>query len=143
MFHLCPEPIDPAALRQRLANPVAGALAIFEGWVRNHNEGQPVASLEYEAAPALCDAEAERLLAEARERFEILDAIVVHRVGHLQIGDMAVWVGVTSRHRAAAFDACRYLVEELKARLPIWKKEHYAAGSAKWIGEDVPPVQRP
>lgn len=136
MFLLCPEPIDHEELRRKMQRPDSGALAAFEGWVRNQNEGQNVLSLEYESAPDLCRAEAEKLLAEARARFEILDAVIAHRTGHLRIGDMAVWVGVTSKHRAAAFDACRFLIEELKARLPIWKKEHYAAGGASWIGEE-------
>lgn len=136
MFLLCPEIIQHADLRRTLQRADAGALAVFEGWVRNHNEGREVLSLEYEAAPELCKGEAEMLLAEARARFEILDAVIAHRVGHLRVGDMAVWIGVASKHRAAAFDACRFLIEELKVRLPIWKKEHYAAGGAEWIGAE-------
>lgn len=134
MFQLTDRPIDMAPLRARLARPDAGALSVFEGWVRNHHEGRPVASLEYEAAPALCVAEAERLLGELRSRFEILDAVVVHRVGHLHIGDLAVWIGVTAAHRDAAFAGCRFLIEEIKQRLPIWKKEHAEDGRAGWIG---------
>lgn len=143
MFLLCPEPIDHEALRRELQRPEAGALAVFEGWVRNQNEGRQVLSLEYESAPDLCRAEAEKLLAEARSRYPILDATIAHRVGHLRIGDLAVWIGVTSRHRAAAFDACRFLIEDLKVRLPIWKKEHYAAGGAAWIGETEPWSREP
>lgn len=134
MFDLTDSPIDTAALRRRLQSPGAGALAVFEGWVRNHHEGREVARLEYECEPNLCRAEADRILAEARRRFDLLDLAVVHRVGSLAIGDTAVWIGVASAHRDAAFAACRFLIEELKARLPVWKKEHYREQPARWIG---------
>lgn len=134
MFLLSHEPLDPVALRARMARPDAGALSVFEGWVRDHHEGRPVASLEYEAAETFCRAEAERLLAEAREKFPVLDAVIAHRVGPLRVGDLAVWIGVSAAHRDAAFAGCRHLIEDLKQRLPIWKKEHYADGAAGWIG---------
>ena len=132
-FLISDQPLDPRGLAAALSHPQAGACATFEGWVRNHNEGQPVHSLEYEAYADLAVREGERVLAEARERFDLLAVEAVHRVGHLQIGDMAVWVGVASAHRGPAFDACRYIIDELKARVPIWKKEHYASGATTWI----------
>lgn len=101
--------------------------------MRNHNEGQAVASLEYEAYAELAETEGNRILEEVRLKFDLLAAEAVHRIGHLQIGDMAVWVGVASAHRGPAFDACRFIIDELKARVPIWKKEHYVAGSSVWI----------
>ncbi|MCF3651726.1 molybdenum cofactor biosynthesis protein MoaE [Synoicihabitans lomoniglobus] len=128
-FRIISQPIQPAAL----LHPQAGACATFEGWVRNHNEGQAVDSLEYEAFAELAEKEGERVLAEARERFDLLAVEAVHRVGHLQIGDLAVWVGVAAAHRGPAFDACRYIIDELKARVPIWKREHYASGETTWI----------
>lgn len=133
MFRISPTPLDLPALRASLADARAGALVTFEGWVRDHNEGQAVQSLEYEAYVPLAEAEGERILAEARARFGLLGAVAAHRVGHLALGDLAVWVGVTAAHRAAAFDACRYIIDEAKARLPIWKKEHYASGTTAWI----------
>ncbi|MBI4622547.1 MAG: molybdenum cofactor biosynthesis protein MoaE [Verrucomicrobia bacterium] len=133
MFKISPEPIAPAALQRTLADARAGACVTFEGWVRNRNEGQPVLSLEYEAYAPLAEKEGGRIVAEARERFALLSAVCVHRVGHLQLGEMAVWVGVTAEHRGAAFDACRYIIDEAKARVPIWKKEHYASGATAWI----------
>ena len=136
MFILSEKPLDPAALRERLHRPDAGALTVFEGWVRNNHQGRAVLSLEYEAAPELCQSEGDRLLADARARFDILDALVAHRTGHLRIGDIAVWIGVASGHRDAAFAACRFLIEEVKVRLPIWKKEHYAGGDTTWIGSE-------
>lgn len=133
VFRLSADPLHPADLQARLAHPAAGACVTFEGWVRDHNEGQPVRFLEYEAYPDLAEKEGTRILAEARERFGLLGLEAVHRVGHLQIGDLAVWVGVSAAHRGAAFDACRYVIDELKARVPIWKKEHYATGATGWI----------
>ena len=90
-------------------------------------------SLDYEAYALLAETEGERILAEARDRFALVSTTGVHRVGHLQLGDLAVWVGVTGEHRGAAFDACRYVIDEAKARLPIWKKEHYVSGATAWI----------
>lgn len=90
-------------------------------------------SLDYEAFAPLAEREGERILAEAREKFSVIALGCVHRVGSLQIGDLAVWVGVAAAHRGAAFDACRYVIDEAKARLPIWKKEHYATGASEWI----------
>lgn len=132
-FRISSVAIDPAALQRALDDVRAGACVTFEGWVRNRNEGQPVLSLEYEGYAPLAEKEGERVLTEAREKFSLLGAAAVHRVGHLQLGELAVWVGVTAEHRGAAFDACRYIIDEAKARLPIWKKEHYASGATTWI----------
>jgi molybdopterin synthase catalytic subunit len=106
--------------------------------VRNHNEGQPVLRLEYEAFAELAIKEGQQIIDEALQRFAITGAACVHRVGLLEIGDMAVWVGVAAAHRGAAFDACRYIIDEVKQRVPIWKKEHYASGDSGWINCEVP-----
>jgi molybdopterin synthase catalytic subunit len=145
MFKISPTPFDLDRLRRELAHPRAGALATFEGWVRDHNDGQPVLSLEYEAFVPLAEKEGARILVETRGKFPALGAICFHRTGHLRIGELAVWVGVTAEHRAAAFDACRHIIDEVKARLPIWKKEHYAGGASAWVncatrGEPAGPV---
>jgi molybdopterin synthase catalytic subunit len=133
MIKISPAPLDPAALQKTLLDPRAGACATFEGWVRNRNEGQPVLSLEYEAYLLLAEKDGAKILEEAREKFALTGAACVHRVGHLRLGDIAVWVGVTAEHRGPAFDACRYIIDEAKARLPIWKREHYASGATAWI----------
>lgn len=133
MFRISAQPLDPAALSRLLRNSRAGALATFEGWVRDLNDGHPVGALDYEAYAPLAEREGLRILAEAREKFPVLEAICIHRVGSLKLGDLAVWVGVTAEHRGPAFDACRYIIDEAKARLPIWKKEHYADGATAWI----------
>lgn len=133
MFKLSKTVIEIEPLKSALTDPRAGALTTFEGWVRNHNEGHDVTSLEYEAMESLAVKEAEYIIAEAKEKFSIYQAICVHRQGVLQIGDLAVWLGVTAAHRGEAFDACRYIIDEIKTRLPIWKKEHYKNGTSGWV----------
>jgi molybdopterin synthase catalytic subunit len=133
MFKISSQPIDASELLATLKNLQAGACATFEGWVRNRNQGQQVSSLEYEAYTPLAEAEGRRILEEASAKYGLLGCAAVHRIGRLQIGELAVWVGVAAEHRAATFEACRYIIDEAKARLPIWKKEHYVAGSSVWI----------
>lgn len=132
-FCFSQSPLTPESYRAALADAAAGGYAAFEGWVRNHNEGHVVTRLEYEAFEALANKEGERIVAAAIERFGVIKAACVHRVGSLAIGDLAVWVGVSSRHRAEAFEACRYIIDEVKHRLPIWKKEHYQNGDSGWV----------
>jgi len=112
--------IDTAAARRELLDLGAGGYASFEGWVRDHNEGREVTRLEYEAFEELAVKEGERILEEAAQRFPIKHAQCIHRVGALALGDMAVWVGVSSVHRGEAFDACRFIIDEVKHRVPIW-----------------------
>lgn len=133
MFQISSTPLDLLALKQALPDARAGACVTFEGWVRDHNDGRPVRALEYEAFAELANREGERILAEARTRFDVLGVACVHRVGVLQIGDLAIWIGVAAAHRGAAFDACRFVIDEAKARLPVWKKEHFADGSSEWV----------
>jgi sulfur-carrier protein adenylyltransferase/sulfurtransferase len=125
--------IDVAFLRAELADPACGGYTSFEGLVRNHNEGLSVRHLEYEAFEPLAVKEGERIVAEAIKRFGIEHAACVHRIGDLAIGDMAVWVGASARHRDEAFRACRYIIDEVKHRVPIWKKEHYENGDSGWV----------
>ncbi len=132
-FELTGAPVDLAARREALKHPGSGGFCAFEGWVRNNNEGREVSGLEYEAYTELAIAEGERILAEAAERYGVLAASAVHRVGDLKIGDLAVWIGVSAPHRDEAFRACRYIIDEIKHRLPIWKKEHYLEGDTAWV----------
>jgi molybdopterin synthase catalytic subunit len=132
-FRTSPDPLDPAALEAGIRDDRAGAYATFVGRVRDENEGRRVRTLEYEAHQALAESEGARILDEARDRFSILAARCVHRTGTLAIGDAAIWVGVAAAHRDAAFEACRYIVDETKARVPIWKKEHYSDGESAWL----------
>ena len=135
-FSLTQEPIDPVAMAAGLDDPRAGAVLTFEGRVRNHNAGHAVGHLEYQAYPALALATGQRILDEEVARHGIMGAHAVHRTGPLQIGDLAVWVGVASAHRGPAFDAARAIMERLKYELPIWKKETYADGRTEWVGPD-------
>ena len=132
-FALSAAPFDVAALRAGLRDAHAGAYASFEGWVRDHNDGRPVAGLHYEAYARLAETEGLRVIEEALAKFDIVDAACIHRTGDLEVGDLAVWVGVTAGHRDAAFAACRFIIDEVKSRVPIWKRERYAAGDADWL----------
>ncbi len=133
MMQMVTAAIDPDELRKGLFDPAAGAYAGFEGWIRNENDGHEVLRLEYEAYEPLAIKEGEKVLAEAREKFPLLHAHCVHRSGLLEIGECAVWVGVSSAHRDEAFLACRYIIDQIKVRLPIWKKEHYVNGDSGWV----------
>ena len=135
-FQFSLEPIDPSALRGALADPACGGYASFEGWVRDCNAGREVQRLEYEAFEALAIKEGERIIAEAIERFGIAHAACVHRLGALGIGELAVWVGASAPHRHEAFLACRYIIDAVKHRVPVWKKEHYREGDSGWVNCD-------
>jgi len=130
MFKLTHAPIDPPAMDA----PGAGGFVSFEGKVRDRNDGREVVRLEYEAFAPLAEAEGSRILAEAKAAFGLLEVQAIHRIGVLEIGESAIWIGVAARHRAEAFKACAHLMDEIKARVPIWKKEHYADGDSDWIG---------
>lgn len=132
-FDLTTDAIDIEAWRARLLDPSCGGYAAFEGWIRDNNDGQQVRRLEYEVYESLARSEGEKILAEALERFGVTRAACIHRYGRLELGDVAVWVGVSAGHRDEAFKACRYVIDEIKLRLPIWKKEHYASGDSGWI----------
>ena len=133
VFDLTDKPIVAAELVTRLTADTCGAFVSFEGWVRNHNEGQRVLRLEYESYKALAVKEGEKIIAEACAKFPVTHVVCLHRTGELAIGDVAVWVGVSSPHRGEAFDACRYVIDEVKLRVPIWKKEHYTNGDSGWV----------
>ena len=135
-FQLADTPFDTASLRAQLLDDRVGGYASFEGWVRDHNDGRAVHGLRYEAYVALAETEGGKILDEALANFDILDALCVHRVGDLAIGELAVWVGVSAAHRDAAFAACRYIIDEVKSRVPIWKHERYAEGDAGWLHPD-------
>jgi len=136
LFSLANEPFDITALRLEVENPAAGAVVTFDGRVRNHNAGREVGHLEYQAYPALAIKTGQRILEEEAAKHGIIAARAVHRTGALAIGDAAVWLGVASAHRGAAFDAARSIMERLKYELPIWKKETYADGTVEWVGPD-------
>jgi molybdopterin synthase catalytic subunit len=133
MFSVSDAPIDAARLQRDLETASVGAVVCFEGRVRGHNGGRAVSGLTYQAYVELAEAEGRRIIEEARTRFEIERVACVHRIGGLALGEVAVWAGVSAGHRAAAFDACRYVIDEVKARVPIWKREHYVEGASEWL----------
>jgi len=133
LFRFTQTAIDTHKARAELQTFSAGGYVSFEGWVREENEGLKVTRLEYEAFQELAVKEGDRIIAEALRRFPVKHALCLHRVGSLALGDMAVWVGVSSAHRGEAFDACRYIIDEVKHRVPIWKKEHYLNGDSGWV----------
>lgn len=126
-------PLDPQSLSKSLTNPRAGALVAFEGWVRNHHDAREVSGLEYEAFFSMAVSEGDKLLSEAISRFGILDARAVHRIGPVAIGEGAIWVGVTAEHRQEAFLACRWIMDRIKERVPVWKKESFVEGNREWV----------
>jgi molybdopterin synthase catalytic subunit len=132
-FSLSDSAIDVASLLCALESERVGAVVTFEGRVRDHNEGRAVRGLAYEAYAELAEAEGVRIIEEARSRFEIARVLCVHRVGELALGELAVWVGVSAAHRDAAFAACRYVIDEVKSRVPIWKHERYVGGETEWL----------
>lgn len=139
MFTLTEQPIDAAALRTRLQRPEAGALVVFEGWVRNHHGGRAVTRLEYEAYAEMAQSEGEALVAEVEQDFPGVEIACVHRCGDLVPGDIAVWIGATSAHRDNAFRAARLVIEEVKRRLPVWKKEHHPGTEPGWVNCTLDP----
>lgn len=135
MFDLTESPIDAAALRNRLlGNENCGAFNCFEGWVRRQNEGSRVDYLVYSVYRELALNAGNEVIAEAKHRFAIADAVCVHRYGRLEVGEMAVWVGVAAGHRDAGFAACRFIIDTVKAQVPIWKEEFYTGQSqSAWL----------
>lgn len=132
-FSLSSEPIDPERLRTTFQDLEAGALVVFEGRVRRRNAGREVIRLEYEAFAPLAVSEGRRVLEEVCAQYPILGAVCVHRTGTLELGEPAVWVGVVAGHRGEGFEACRTIIDEVKKRVPIWKKETYAEGDSGWV----------
>lgn len=126
-------PIDTAALLSEVAHHGNGASVLFVGTVRETNEGLPVTGLDYSAYGAMAQRELADIIAEAAKRWDTTDIVVEHRIGALALGDVSVAIAAAHRHRGPAFEAARYVIEELKRRAPIWKREHYVDGRAEWV----------
>ncbi|HEX4823399.1 MAG TPA: molybdenum cofactor biosynthesis protein MoaE [Candidatus Polarisedimenticolaceae bacterium] len=135
MVHLQDGPIDVAAMTAAIRGDGDGAIALFLGTVRDTNAGRRVLFLEYEAYPEMAQQEMAKIVADARARFPVTSIEVAHRLGRLEIGEVSVAVAVASPHRAAAIDACRFVIDTLKATVPIWKREHFEGGVV-WIEGD-------
>ena len=133
VIELTQQPIDFASLTESVRSHQAGAVVLFLGTVREFTGEAQTAWLEYEAFPEMAAAELQRLDAEARQRFSVMEVAMSHRYGRLALGDIAVAVAVSAHHRAQAFEAGRWLIDALKESVPIWKKEHYVDGSTEWL----------
>ncbi len=141
-FKMTMTPLEQLHLEKDFVSAKAGALSIFSGLVRNHHQGRTVVALEYEAFEKLCRREAEQIFKEAKKKFGTLAISCVHRIGKLKVSEMAIWIGVLCGHRDQSFQACRYIIDEIKARLPIWKKEYYSNGHSGWINCQLEQIQQ-
>jgi len=129
------EAIDVRELSEFVADPASGSSVVFTGTVRDHSPGRSdVSHLEYEAYGDVAESKIAEIVDEACARWPILRVAALHRTGSLDIGEAAVCVAVSSAHRADGFDACRYIIDQLKSRVPVWKKEHWPGG-AEWVAE--------
>ena len=133
------QPVDVAALIRDVSADGRGAISLFLGTVRNSNEGREVDGIDYSAYDAMAVAEMGRIAAEASGRFPGVAVVLEHRIGTLRVGDVSVAIACAHAHRGPALDANRYVIEELKRRVPIWKREHYLDGTSEWVD----PVRRP
>jgi molybdopterin synthase catalytic subunit len=136
-----PDPIDPARMLGGALSPADGAALLFWGVVRQENDGRAVSDLEYSAYAPMAEKEMLRIADEARERFGTGAIHVVHRVGLLRIGEASVAIAVASPHRAEAYEASRYVIEQLKQRVPVWKREGYVDGETEWVPGFTPAVE--
>jgi molybdopterin synthase catalytic subunit len=145
IFEIVRTPIHPGSFAGRIKAPECGAVVIFDGIVRNHSGGKPTLYLEYEAYEPMALKKMREIGAELRSRFPVHRVAIVHRLGRLEIGETSVLIAVSAAHRNAAFDACRFAIDTLKRTVPIWKKEHFADGSAWAEGQrpDVPTAEPP
>ena len=129
---LSDRPLDVGAVVARVSGPGIGGIVTFLGAVRDRARGREIEHLEYEAYAGMAEREMERIVADAIARFGVTRVAIVHRVGRLEIGEISVAIAVAAPHRAAAMDACRFVIDTLKASVPIWKREHFDGGEV-WI----------
>jgi len=134
---LVTRPIDPAALLRECAHDGNGAAVLFVGTVRDMNGGQPVTALDYSAYGSMAERELATIAAEAAAQWSTDHVVIEHRIGTLGLGDVSVAIAVAHPHRGPAYDASRYIIEELKKRLPIWKREHYVSGQQEWVANNA------
>lgn len=133
--------ILPAALIAEVSSNECGAVALFLGTVRDSNGGRSVEGMDYSAYTAMAESELARIVVEARERFGVTRLVVEHRIGTLALGDVSVGIAAAHAHRAQSLDAARFVIEEIKKRVPIWKLEHYTDGTRSWVDPTVRPAE--
>ncbi|GAC1658843.1 MAG: molybdenum cofactor biosynthesis protein MoaE [Acidobacteriaceae bacterium] len=135
--------IEAAGLQERIRSAPDGAVCVFEGIVRNQTRGRQTLYLAYEAYESMAQQELERLVQQAMQQFAVREVVVHHRLGRIEISETSVFIAVASAHRAAAFDACRWLIDTLKKQVPIWKKEYFVDGAVWADGESFPAEVQP
>ena len=133
MVLLTNDQIDYTALTESVRSPAAGAAVLFLGTVRELTAGRPTLALDYEAYPEMARAKMAELEATARQRWPVIEIGIIHRLGHLELGDISVAIAVSTPHRQQAFEAGRFLIDEFKLVVPIWKKENWSDGSTEWV----------
>lgn len=125
--------IDESGIIEEVRSHSRGAISVFIGTVRDVNDGRDVRGIEYSAYRAMAEEELERILGEAEDRFGSVDMVVEHRVGSLELGETSVAIAAAHAHRGPALECTRYIIEEIKKRVPIWKMEHYSDGTREWV----------
>jgi molybdopterin synthase catalytic subunit len=133
MICLTDSPIDVNAVIRQARSPAAGAVVLFLGTAREATAGRPTESLDYEAYGEMAEKKLAQLEQVARQRWQLVETVIAHRTGHIEIGDVCVAIAVSAAHRAAAFEAGRWLIDTLKEDVPIWKCENWADGSSEWV----------
>ena len=133
MFRLTTEPIDHHALTEQVRRPHCGAVVTFLGTVRDLTEGRVTTALDYEAYLGMAESKLAEIEQETRSRWPVGEIVMVHRLGHLEVGEVSVAVAVSCPHRGQAFEACRHAINRLKESVPIWKKESWSDGSTEWV----------
>jgi len=133
MISLTQSPIDPSAILAQVASNDAGAVVLFLGTTREFTKGRQTASLDYECYPQMAEAKLAELEAQAREKWPLVHVSIVHRLGHLELGEASIAIAVSSPHRQAAFEAGKWLIDTIKEDVPIWKQENWADGTSEWV----------
>jgi molybdopterin synthase catalytic subunit len=133
MISLTQSPIDPSAILAQVASNGAGAVVLFLGTTREFTKGRQTASLDYECYPQMAEAKLAELEAQAREKWPLVHVSIVHRLGHLELGEASIAIAVSSPHRQAAFEAGKWLIDTIKEDVPIWKQENWADGTSEWV----------
>ena len=132
------EPISADSVLSLVGGAGDGAIDLFLGVVRDHNEGSAVSGMHYDAYPEMAERVLRDIVAEAASQAGVSKVAAVHRIGELRVGEISVAIAASAAHRAAAFAACRYVIEQIKKRLPVWKQERYVGGAASWLAGEVP-----
>lgn len=133
MIDIVTSKIHTDDLYSKLADAICGAVVTFDGMVRNHNDGKKITNLYYECYQPMALKVMNEIKEEALKKWDVKNIIAVHRIGNIPIGETAVWIGVSSVHRKETFEACKFMIDEIKHKVPIWKKETYADGTSLWV----------